>query len=73
MDLENIILGEVSQSQKNTHGMYVLTDTWMLGKKHEIPRIQLVDYMKLKRNEDQTVDASVLLRRRNNTIKGSRG
>jgi len=29
--------------------------------------------MKLKRKEDQRVDASVLLRRRNKIIKGSRG
>ena len=29
--------------------------------------------MKLKRKEDQRVDASVLLRRGNNIIKGSRG
>ena len=29
--------------------------------------------MKLKKKEDQRVDASVLLRRRNNIIKGSRG
>ena len=35
--------------------------------------IQLTDHMKLKRKQDQRVDASVLLRRGNNTIKGSRG
>jgi hypothetical protein len=29
--------------------------------------------MKLKRKEDQSVDASVLLRRGNNIIKGNRG
>ena len=34
--------------------------------------IQLTDHMKLKRKEDQRVDASVLLRRGNNIIKGSR-
>ena len=34
--------------------------------------IQLMDYMKLKRKEDQSVDASTLLRKRNNIIKGSR-
>jgi hypothetical protein len=32
-----------------------------------------MDHMKLKRKEDQRVDASVLLRRRNNIIKGIRG
>ena len=35
--------------------------------------IQLMDHMKLKRKEDQRVDASVLLRRGNKIIKGSRG
>ena len=35
--------------------------------------IQLMDHMKLKRKEDQRVDASVLLRRKNKIIKGSRG
>ena len=35
--------------------------------------IQLIDHMKLKKKEDQRVDASVLLRRGNKIIKGSRG
>ena len=35
--------------------------------------IQLTNHMKLKRKEDQRMDASVLLRRGNNIIKGSRG
>ena len=35
--------------------------------------LQLTDYMKLKRKEDQRVDASVILRGGNNIIKGSRG
>ena len=34
---------------------------------------QLTDHMKLKRKEDQRTDPSVLLRRGNNIIKGSRG
>ena len=34
--------------------------------------MQLTDHMKLKKKEDQRVDASVLLRRGNNIIKGSR-
>ena len=45
----------------------------ILGKEYEIPTIQRMDHMKLKRKEDQSVDASVLLRRRNNIIKKSRG
>jgi hypothetical protein len=35
--------------------------------------IQLMDHVKFKRKEDQRVDASVLCRRGNNIIKGSRG
>ena len=35
--------------------------------------IQLMDHMKLKRKEDQRVDASVLLRKVNKIIKRSRG
>ena len=35
--------------------------------------IQLANHIKLKRKEDQRVDASVLLRRGNKIIKGSRG
>jgi hypothetical protein len=35
--------------------------------------IQLMDHMKLKKKEDQRVDASALLRRGDKIIKGSRG
>ena len=35
--------------------------------------IQVIVHMKLKKKEDQSVDASVLLRRGNKIIKGSRG
>lgn len=52
---------------------YALMDKWILGKELGIPMIQLMDHMKLRRNEDQRVDASVLLRRGNKIIKGSRG
>jgi hypothetical protein len=48
-----------------------LTDKWALSKACVIPIIQLIDHMKLKGNEDQTVDTSVLLRRGNRIIKGS--
>jgi hypothetical protein len=44
---------------------------WILGKEHGIPKIQLTDHMKLKRKEDQRVNASVLLRSENNIIKES--
>jgi hypothetical protein len=47
-----------------------LTDKWVLCKERELPRIQLMDHVTLKRKEDQRVDASVLLRRRNNILQG---
>ena len=55
-------------SDAKEHTWYVFTDKWILGKDHGIPMIQLMDHMKLKRKED----ASVLFRRGNNIIKGSR-
>ena len=53
MDLEYIILSEVTQSQKNTH---VLTDKWILAQKLRITKIQFTKHMKLKKKEDQSVD-----------------
>jgi hypothetical protein len=38
-----------------------------------IPIIQLTYYMKLKKREDQSVDASVLLREGNKILTGGRG
>jgi hypothetical protein len=42
---------------------------WILAKKFRIPKIQFTDHMKLKK-EDQSVDASIFLRRRNNIHTG---
>jgi hypothetical protein len=55
------------------HTWYILIDKWILGKKPRIPMIWLTDHMKVKKNEDQSVDASVLLRRGNKIIMGGRG
>jgi hypothetical protein len=63
IELENIILSEVTQLQKNT--WYVLTDKWILARKLQITKMQFIDHMKLKKKEDQSVGASVLLRRGN--------
>ena len=52
---------------------YKLTDKWVLTKDHGVSTIKLRDHMKFKRKEDQRVDDSVLLRRGNKIIKGSRG
>jgi hypothetical protein len=59
MDLEDIILSEVTQSQKN-HTWYALTDKWILAQKLRIPKIQFAKHMKLKKKGDQSVDTSFL-------------
>ena len=64
MDLEDIILGEVAQSQKNT--WYAFTDKWILAQKLRIPKIQFAKHMKLKKKDTiQSVDTSFLFRMRN--------
>jgi hypothetical protein len=68
MELENIILSEVTQSQNNTQGMHSL----ILAQKLGIPKIQFTDYMKLKTKENQSVQASVLLRRGNKYLREER-
>ena len=60
MELENIILSEATQSQKNP-----LTDKWILALKLRIPKIQFTDHIKLKKKKEQSVDTLVLLRRGN--------
>ena len=58
MDLEDMILSEVMQSQENTHGIHSLIGGYYL----RISKIQFTDHIKLKKKEEQSVDASVLLR-----------
>jgi hypothetical protein len=65
MELENIILSEVTQSQKNT-----LTEKWVLAQKLRIPKIKFTDHKKLKKKEDQIVDTSVLFKRGNKILMG---
>jgi hypothetical protein len=69
MELENIILSKVIQSQKNIHGMRSLI-IGILAPKLGISKIQSTDHMKLKKKEDQSVDTSVPLRRRNKILMG---
>jgi hypothetical protein len=68
MDLEGIILSEVTQSQKNSHDMYSLISGYH-PRNLECPRykIQFVTLMKLKKNKDQSVDTLPLLRIGNKT------
>ena len=61
MDLEDTIMSEVTQSQKNSHDI--------LAQRLRIPKIQDTKHMKLK-NEDQSVDTLPLLRIGNKTPMG---
>jgi hypothetical protein len=45
------------------HTWYALTDKWILTQKLGIPKIQFTDHMKLKKKEDQSVNATVLLKK----------
>jgi len=62
MELENIILSEVTQSQN------ALTDKWILAQRLRLPKIQSTDHMKLKKKDKQSADASVLFKRGNKNI-----
>ena len=44
MELENIILSEVTQSQKE-HTWYAFTDKWILAQKLRITKIKFTDHM----------------------------
>ena len=44
-----------------------------ITQKLRIPPIQSTNHMELKKKEDQSVDASVFLRRKNKIIIGGRG
>ena len=66
MDLEDIILSEITKSQKE-HTWYALTDKWILAQKFGIPKIQFTNHMKLKKKEDHSMDTSIHLRRGNKT------
>ena len=68
MDLEGINLSEVIQSQKNSHNMYSLISGYY-PRILEYPRykIQFAKHMKLKKDEDQSVDTFPLLRIGNKT------
>jgi hypothetical protein len=47
------------------HTWYGLTDKWILAQRLRISKIQFTKHMKLKKEEDQSVDTSVLLKKGN--------
>jgi len=58
MELENIILSELTQSLKNT--WYVVSNKWILTQKSTMLIIQPTENMERRRKEGQGVDASVM-------------
>ena len=62
MDLEDIILSEVTQSQKNSLDMHALISKWTLAQKLRIPKIQFAKHKKIKKKKDQSLDTLFLLR-----------
>jgi hypothetical protein len=53
------------------HIRYELTNKWILAKRNlRISKIQFTDHRKLKKKEDQSVDALVLLSRGKRIISG---
>ena len=50
IELENIILSEITQLQKNTHGMHSLMNE-LYSQVLQITRIQFTDHMKLNKKE----------------------
>jgi hypothetical protein len=61
MELEYTILSEVTQSQKNTHGIHSLISGYY-PKSFIYPKYNYQN-LKLKKKADQSVNVSVLLRR----------
>jgi hypothetical protein len=61
---------ESSNQDIKGHTWYVLTDQWILAQKHRIPRMQPINHMKLKKKEEQSVDALILPTVGNKIITG---
>jgi hypothetical protein len=58
---------EIGNSVTKEHTWYRLIEKWILTQKLRIPKIQFTNH---KKKEDQCVDASFLLRRRNKLLTG---
>ena len=54
---------EWGNSITKEHTCYELADKWILALKLRISKIQFTDHMKLKKNEDQSVDTLILIGR----------
>ena len=67
MELENIILSEVTQTQRDIHGMYSLKVD-ISQKKYRIPRIKSTELKKVNKLKSPSEDASIPLGREEKTI-----
>jgi hypothetical protein len=73
MELENIILSEVTQSDPKGHSWYVLTNKWILAKnKYRIPKIESIELKKVNKLKNQSEDNSILPRREKKATQGGR-
>jgi hypothetical protein len=72
MELENIIVSEVTQTQKDMHGMYSLISGY-LPKKCRIPKIQSTELKKVNKLKSSSKDASVPLGREKKAITSGEG
>ena len=68
MDASGGYYPECSNPITKEHTWYALTDKCILAPKFGIPKIQFIHHMKLKKKEDQSVVALVLLRRGNKIL-----
>ena len=75
MDVSRKYHPKWGNSVTKEHIWYVLSDKWISEgkKKAQGTQNQITDIMKLKKKEDQSVDASVLLRSGKELITGGRG
>ena len=71
MELENIILSEVTQTPKDKNGMNSLVSGYQAGSREN--RIQSPDHKKYKKQKDQSQGASIPLRKGKNIIMRGRG
>ena len=72
MELENIILCEVTQTQKNTDGMYPLI-SGCNPEKYRIPRIQSTEFKKVNKPKYSNKGVSIPHLREKKAITGGRG
>jgi hypothetical protein len=69
MRLENIFLSEITQTQKNMHGMYsVISGYW--SRKYRIPRTQSTEIKNLHKTKGLSKDVSIPLEREKKAIQG---